>query len=70
MIDQTVLDLHQSGHLARLKFAVDELLIEIDLKSTRRQQSVLDVVADKENADRIHPLALLKSLDKVWSIDA
>jgi len=54
--------------LARLKFAVDEQVIEIDLESTRCQQTALNVVSDEENADRVHPLALLEALDEAWRL--
>lgn len=56
--------------MARLKFAVDELVIEIDLKSTRCQQTALYIVTDKEDANRIHPLALLEALDEAWRLHA
>ena len=64
------MDLHQCGHLASLKFAVDELVIEIDLESTRRQQTALNVVTNKKDGDRVHPLALLEALDEAWRLDA
>ena len=50
-------------HSARLEFREDELVIDEHFECTCLEQASLDLAAEEESADTVHPRAFLKAFD-------